>query len=163
MSAQAHSAHITRPRTGTRYLNAVLTAIACLLALNLLAGRGALPASSPASAQEYKPSDLPFNSGDQRNRVTAAMESVDARLAQIEARLDKGLSVKVTEMPPMRMADDKKDDRRDDKRADKPAPKVEVRGGPAANPPAGAPGGGPATGPGTGPASSPGQPGERPK
>jgi hypothetical protein len=117
-----------------RYLNAVLTAIACLLALNLLAGRTELPTPSAASAQEVRPSDLPFNSGEQRNRQAAALDSIDMRLAAIEAKLERGINVKVTEMPPVRLVEDRSRDAGD--RKDKPAPKVEVRGGPAAAAPA---------------------------
>lgn len=127
-----HADH--RPATSNRYLNAVLTAIACLLLLNLLAGGGVLPRSASANAQEEpgynKPSALPFNSGDQRNRMNEALFSIDERLAKIEMKLEKGLSVKVTEMPAVRLADDKVRDR-DERRTDKPAPKVEVHGAPA--------------------------------
>jgi len=114
-----------------RYLNAVLTAIACLLLLNLMAGSGVLPRSASALAQDDdpRPSALPFNSGEQRNRMNAALDSIDARLAHIEAKLEKGLSVKVTEMPPVKLVEDKnKDDRRRD---NKPAPQVDVRPAPA--------------------------------
>lgn len=126
------------PVQSSRYLNAVLTAIACLLLLNLLAGGGVLPRSASASAQDdggggyNKPSALPFNSGDQRNRMTASLESIDERLAKIEVKLEKGITVKVTEMPPVRIDDKGKD--KDERRADKPAPKIEVKGGPGSTP-----------------------------
>ncbi len=119
-----------------RYTNAVLSAIACLLLLNLLSGRNELPTPSAASAQDYKPSDLPFNSGDQRNRMTTALESIDGRLSMIEAKLEKGINVKVVDMPPVKLQDDRnRDGGGAERKADKPAPRIEVKNGPApANP-----------------------------
>ena len=62
------------------------------------------PSSALAQDDDPRPSALPFNSGEQRNRMNAALDSIDARLAHIEAKLEKGLSVKVTEMPPVKLS-----------------------------------------------------------
>jgi hypothetical protein len=53
-----------------------------------------------ASAQSEPVS--PFNSGDQRKQIIDQLKDVNMRLGRMEAQLKSGLSVKVTEMPPMK-------------------------------------------------------------
>lgn len=61
-------------------------------------------APSPASAQDRgdktaSDGPSPFNSGDQRRQMIAQLTEMNSRLTKIEAKLNSGLSVKVTEMP----------------------------------------------------------------
>ncbi len=92
-----------RPRA---YLNVVLTAIAVLLALLVLDGRGARDWSSEARAQVGSPPDDPGASGqamvsasEQRKTMIAELRRVASRLERIESKLATGINVKVTEMP----------------------------------------------------------------
>ncbi len=91
-----------RPRA---YLSVVLTAIAVLLALLVLDGRGAREWSSEARAQVSQPDD-PAASGqalvsasEQRKTMIAELRRVASRLERIESKLASGINVKVTEMP----------------------------------------------------------------
>lgn len=91
------------------YLNAVLTVIAVLLGLNLLvqasnlpAGRSAAHANAPLMQPEV--AQIP-NAAEQRKQVIAALDSINRRLTSIENKLDKGLSVKVTEMPAVKITE----------------------------------------------------------
>lgn len=58
------------------------------------------PGGNPAGETTGEPvTSPPFNATEQRNRVISQLDQMNHRLATIEAKLDKGLSVKVTEMP----------------------------------------------------------------
>lgn len=89
------------PRRGTA---ALLTVVACLLAANLFLGLLGVGGPSAAMAQPVKTVEPPFNASDQRRQSTEQLTQIQARLAAIEAKLEKGLSVKVTEMPPVKVA-----------------------------------------------------------
>lgn len=107
------------------YLNAVLTALAVLLALNLLVVLGDSKWPGAASAQPAgKESVLtpPFNSAEDRKTLINNLETANSRLAAIEARLERGLNVVVTKMPPISIADKK-----DDKREPNPDTRIEVK------------------------------------
>jgi hypothetical protein len=85
------------------YLNAVLTVIAVMLGLNLLVQASSLPAGSSAAHASTAPAQpgvaqIP-NAAEQRRAMIVALEAMNRRLTSIETKLDKGLSVKVTEMP----------------------------------------------------------------
>lgn len=101
--------------TGSRqlggYLNGVLTAIALLLVVAVVQRSIGLPGPSEAAAQrtaadrssvrDNSSKEIFFpNASEQRNRMIAALEGIDARLKSIESRLAKApLEVKVVEMP----------------------------------------------------------------
>jgi hypothetical protein len=93
------------------YLNTVLTVIAVFLGLNLLVQAGNLPAGSSAAVATIAPAQpegtvaqIP-NAAEQRRAMMASLEAMNRRLAAIESKLDKGLSVKVTEMPAVKVTE----------------------------------------------------------
>jgi len=78
-----------------------LTAAAALL-VGVFAGSqmGSLAAPPAANAAGEPPDSLsPFNSGEQRRQMILQLTEMNQRLTRIEAKLNSGLSVKVTEMP----------------------------------------------------------------
>lgn len=88
------------------YLNAVLTVIAVLLGLNLLVqvtGQHTIPAAAAAQPADGNVTSPPFNSAEQRKQVIALLELLNRRVTSLEGKLDRGLSVKVTEMPAVRV------------------------------------------------------------
>ncbi len=78
-----------------------LWACAGLLGLNLLLGLSGVPMVSTAGATGGQPAsiDPPFNAAEQRKRMIEQLTMVNDRLARVEAKLEKGLTVKVSEMP----------------------------------------------------------------
>lgn len=83
------------PRT---YANAALTVIAVLLGANLLAGPGRANAEPPYNGMA--------NDLEQRQVMIGQLKEIESRMGRIEAVLSKGLNVRVTEMPPVRMANE---------------------------------------------------------
>jgi hypothetical protein len=121
---------VTRPQR--LYANTVLTLIACImLAMMLDRGQGSL--ISLASAQPRQPQATTprgGDDGDESGRVSAAeqrkvmiaeLRNLSTRMEHIEAVLNKPLTVKVSEMPPIQFPSDKgdKSDKKDDHKADK--------------------------------------------
>jgi hypothetical protein len=53
----------------------------------------------PTTTQGTPTTSPPFNAAEQRQQQTAALDQINRRLAAIEAKLNSGISVKVTEMP----------------------------------------------------------------
>lgn len=94
------------PRT---YQNIALTVIAGLLALNTFgSGRNALLGS--AHAQQGGPE--PVESGmvsaaEQRKQMIAELKAQSVRLERIESALARGVNVKVTDMPPIVIPQDR--------------------------------------------------------
>jgi hypothetical protein len=95
-----------------KYLNAVLTANALLLSAlvadRLLGGDqggiGGALSPAPASAQPETDSGGGMLSGaEQRKQQLSEMRKMNSHLEKIEARLNAGLSVKVTEMPELKL------------------------------------------------------------
>ena len=98
-----------------KYLNAILTVNALLLSAlvadRLLGGdqRGLGSALSPASAsaQPESPDTGGMLSGaEQRKQQYTEMKRTNAHLEKIEAMLSAGLSVKVTDMPELKLPKD---------------------------------------------------------
>jgi hypothetical protein len=95
----------------TKYLNAILTVNAVLLSAlvgdRLLGGdRGGIGAAlspSPASAQPDSETGGMLSGAEQRKQQLAEMRKTNAHLEKIEAKLSAGLSVKVTEMPELKL------------------------------------------------------------
>ncbi|HYE01925.1 MAG TPA: hypothetical protein VD963_01690 [Phycisphaerales bacterium] len=89
----------------------LLAAIAVLLGLNLLAtvsgtrlGVAAAHAQPvrqdrPGTDNVDQPGDIPFNATAQRKTMIAHLDQMNARLARIEGQLERGVNVRVTEMP----------------------------------------------------------------
>lgn len=57
-------------------------------------------------ADQIKPENI-LSAGAQRNTMIDKLSAIETRLGKIEAKLNAPLSVKVLEMPPMKMADSK--------------------------------------------------------
>lgn len=85
-----------RPRA---YANAALTVIAVLLGANLLAR----PAATHADAEP--PYSGMANDLEQRQVMIGQLREIEARMGRLEMVLTKGLNVRVTEMPPVRLAE----------------------------------------------------------
>ncbi len=91
-------------RSGT-YLNGVLTVIACLMALLVVRGLGG--ASTPeALASSRNETPAPANAAVQRIQMIRQLESIDGRMARLEATVESlkttTLKVSVTDMPEVR-------------------------------------------------------------
>ncbi|MFN0011200.1 MAG: hypothetical protein ACKVS8_06090 [Phycisphaerales bacterium] len=95
--------HATRP-SRVRGPVAMLTVVAALLAANLFLGALGVVGPNEARAEPNKTIEPPFNAGDQRKHMIDQLAQIHLKLAGIESKLDKGLSVKVTEMPPVRVS-----------------------------------------------------------
>jgi hypothetical protein len=108
--------HVNGRRNG--YQNAMLTAIAVILALGAL-DRG-LTDPSPALAQQPTEGGL-TNRLEQNKQIIAELQKMNSKLDRIESKLSSGLSVKVTDMPAMKLPADPKA-----KAGDKPS-SIEVK------------------------------------
>lgn len=91
-------------RKPNRTIAALLTLNAVtLVALVAVVGEGSLLPRAQASVPEQPDKDpakpSPFNSGEKLNQIATQMDAVARKLADIEKKLNSGLSVKVTEMP----------------------------------------------------------------
>ena len=76
--------------------NAVLLAIIGVLAILAIArSDGAAALAQPGL------NEPPFNAAEQRKQMIAALQQMNTRLSAIETKLNAGLNVKVTEMPPV--------------------------------------------------------------
>jgi hypothetical protein len=85
------------------YQNAVLTLIAAFLGIGLVE-RGVLPEPAPASAQPSDPDQGGLaNALEQRKQIITELRLMNSRLDRIEAKLTSGLSVKVTDMPVLKL------------------------------------------------------------
>lgn len=94
------------------YTNGVLTVIAGLLALNLVSGGADAPGVLPEA--QAQPGAGPTDSGsglisasEQRKVMIAELRRLTSKMDRLEAKLNSGLSVKVTEMPAVKQAEDK--------------------------------------------------------
>lgn len=99
----------------TKYLNAILTVNAVLLSAlvadRLLGGDqtgiGAALSPAPAAAQPDTGDGSGMLSGaEQRKQQYNEMKKMNAHLEKIEAKLNAGISVKVTEMPELKLPKD---------------------------------------------------------
>lgn len=93
------------------YQNAVLTAIAGLLALHLMdrtSGAGLVaqvlsPAAASAQASmDSEPGGL-ANAIQQRKEMIGELRLIGSRLDRIDAKLNSGINVKVTDMPALKL------------------------------------------------------------
>ncbi len=79
--------------------------------------RGGSSGSSSSSASNDEPGDATerVTAADQRKVMIAELRSLNARMEHVESVLSKGLTVKVSEMPPMQFPADKGDKKADSK------------------------------------------------
>lgn len=97
----------TTTTTDRRIPTLLLTTLCVLLTLNLVVTVASSSHAAPAEAQGYGGQPTPASNaqpglnGGAFNAARAAdgIAEINMRLARIEARLDKGFNVKVTEMP----------------------------------------------------------------
>ena len=85
--------------------NVVLATTTVVLAFALgaqMGGSGASPAAY-AQAQPEDTTTPPFNAAEQRKQTYIQMVETNRRLAAIEQKLAAGISVKVTEMPDVKI------------------------------------------------------------
>lgn len=68
-----------------------------LLAISQLGSSGT--AGTAAALAAEPPAESPFNAMQQRKEQLEQFKQMNERLARIEAKLDKGINVKVLEMP----------------------------------------------------------------
>lgn len=101
--------HHTKPASpeARGYTNAMLTLIALFLAAGLVQREGSAWSGSAAVAQVDEPPDGAgpgrttglVNAADQRKAIISDLKRILSRLEQIDAKLGRGLTVRVTEMP----------------------------------------------------------------
>lgn len=93
------------------YTNGVLTVIAALLALNVAFSAGQAPRVLPAAqAQPTDPTDSGsglISAAEQRKVMIAELRRLASKMDRLEAKLNSGLSVKVTQMPAVKQDEDK--------------------------------------------------------
>lgn len=100
------------------YQNAVLTAIAVLLALGLIDRRsgGGITELASAQAQPSEPEGGGMtNKLEQNKQIIAELRLMNGKLERMDAKLSAGLSVKVTSMPAIQVNDTGKKNKDKDK------------------------------------------------
>jgi hypothetical protein len=89
---------------GQAYQNAALTVIAGLLALAVLDRQGGMTEAAAAHAQPgIVQSGGMSNALEQRKQMIAELRQISARMERIEAKINAGMNVRVTDMPPLRL------------------------------------------------------------
>jgi hypothetical protein len=121
-------AHRPAPARRNGYQNAVLTLIAAFLGLGLVerAGSPALPESAANAQPTIDPDQGGLsNRLEQGKQMINELHAMNTRLERIESLLSRGLSVKVTEMPPLKLPPEAHAKPEGEK--SKPESKVEVK------------------------------------
>lgn len=99
------SASTPVPVRADNSMTPAIWACAGVLGLTLLLGNSGVSGTAPANAAAFdQPGTTmqpegPFNSADQRKRMIEQLTMLNERMARLEAKLDKGINVKVIEMP----------------------------------------------------------------
>jgi len=88
----------TQTPTPNRY-SALLPAAAVFAGLLTVSHLSDSYAVSPATATAAPQPETPFNAAQQRKEQLEQLKQINERMARIETKLDKGINVKVTEMP----------------------------------------------------------------
>jgi hypothetical protein len=104
-------------RNQRRTTNILLGAIACLLGFNALSQVGVSTAST-AFAQPGGEEGL-VSAAEQRKVMIAELRTLSSRIERVESLLAKGINVKVTDMPAIKLADPSQANQREPKRASK--------------------------------------------
>jgi len=93
------------------YSNAVLTVIAGVMVLNWFSqGQGGASIASAQPADSEFVADDPtgrISAAEQRKQMIAELKAASARLERIESALARGISVKVTDMPAVKVQEAK--------------------------------------------------------
>jgi hypothetical protein len=71
-------------------------------------GQGGLLASAQAQPAAGQPETTMWSAAEQRKEMIAQLRAMNARLERVESMMSKGLSVKVTEMPAIRIPREEK-------------------------------------------------------
>jgi hypothetical protein len=107
-----------KPVRGLSYLNTVLTVIAVLLGV-LALGQSGTPSSAQSGVttltgagdgggdDEVPPADGRISAAEQRKTMIAELRTMSRKLDQVSEMLNKGLNVKVTQMPDLKWPKDK--------------------------------------------------------
>ncbi|HYE63904.1 MAG TPA: hypothetical protein VD997_18075 [Phycisphaerales bacterium] len=90
-------------RNQRRTTNALLAAIACILGYNALNQAGVSTVST-AYAQQGGDEGM-VSAAEQRKVMISELRNLSSRMERLESTLARGVNVKVTDMPPVRMAD----------------------------------------------------------
>jgi hypothetical protein len=91
---------------GRAYQNAALTAIAVLLGISVVDRHWAITEPAAAQAQGVQPDAGGMsNALEQRKQMIAELRQMNSKLDRLEARLNRELNVKVTDMPPVRLSE----------------------------------------------------------
>lgn len=85
-------------RNAKRY-SALVPAAAVFAGLLVVSQWGDSGAGGPATANAAYQPETPFNATQQRKEQLEQLKLMNERLARIESKLDRGINVKVTEMP----------------------------------------------------------------
>jgi hypothetical protein len=125
-----HTPHQTAAPRRSGYQNAILTAIAVLLALGLVerhagSGDNLDRLMSPQAALAQPSEGGLTNKLDQNKQIIAELQKLNGKMDRIEAKLSGPLTVKVTDMPPIKLPADVKG--KAENNEPKPEPKVEVK------------------------------------
>lgn len=97
---------------GGRYTNTALTAIAVLLALNLLK-----PVDFVAAASAQPASEGLASAAEQRKQIIAELASIEKKIERVEAQMTKG--IRISEMPELKLPAEMKEALRAAARTDK--------------------------------------------
>jgi len=107
MSTSIDSVRITAA-ANRRTTNFLLACGCALLGLNLMASTFGIKFPPAAEAQTQSRgaggdnvNDPPFNAGGQRKQIIDQLTILNEKVSRLEMRMEKGFSVKVTEMPPV--------------------------------------------------------------
>jgi len=85
-------------RNAKRY-SSLVPAAAVFVGMLLISQWGDSGAAGPSTANAAFQTEPPFNAGQQRKETIDQLKRLNERLAAIESKLDRGINVKVTEMP----------------------------------------------------------------
>lgn len=87
-----------------RYRDGVLTVIALLLGVLVIQGSGSdMSLTSTAHANQPGSDSGLVSASEQRKIIIAELRRMGTRLERMEAKMNAGLTVKVTEMPPIKL------------------------------------------------------------
>ncbi len=87
-------------RTTKRY-SALVPAAAVFVGMLVVSQLGDSNVAGPATANAAYQPETPFNAAQQRKEQLEQLKLINERLARIESKLERGINVKVTEMPAM--------------------------------------------------------------
>jgi hypothetical protein len=137
VSNMDQSPHEGRAMRRNGYQNAMLTAIAVLLALGLVERHTGTVVTEPASVSAQPEPDQGgmTNRLEQGKQQIIELRAISAKLDHLDAKLSAGINVKVTSMPPIQVNEKREKNEKKGNAEDAPAPAPVVQ--PSAPKPAG--------------------------